>query len=101
MGGYVRTLVVDKDFRRRGVATRLIDWSKDVAKEGGALQLYVHFNRNNEEAIALYQGTRFTFRPWEGDLLEASIPLRKATEGERLAMSGRLDAGALSGIIEE
>ena len=51
---YVYDLAVDEAFRRRGVATALIDHLKGIATEIGAWVIYVQADYGDEPAIALY-----------------------------------------------
>lgn len=51
---YVYDLAVDAPFRRRGVATGLIDTLRRVAAERGAHVAYVQADRGDAPAVALY-----------------------------------------------
>lgn len=51
---YIYDLAVDEPFRRRGVATGLIDTLRAVAAERGAWVVYVQADRGDEPAVALY-----------------------------------------------
>jgi aminoglycoside 3-N-acetyltransferase I len=57
---YIYDLAVDEAFRRRGVATGLIEELKRIAGEIGAWVIYVQADYGDEPAIALYTrlGTR-------------------------------------------
>jgi aminoglycoside 3-N-acetyltransferase I len=51
---YIYDLAVDEPFRRRGVATGLIDRLRTVAAECGAWVIYVQADRGDGPAVALY-----------------------------------------------
>jgi len=51
---YIYDLAVDESFRRRGIATGLIDKVRAVAAERGAWILYVQADRGDDPAVALY-----------------------------------------------
>lgn len=57
---YIYDLAVDESFRRRGVATGLIDSLRRVAVERGAWVIYVQADQEDAPAVALYSklGTR-------------------------------------------
>lgn len=57
---YIYDLAVAEEFRRRGVATGLIDKLREVAREIGAWVIYVQADVGDEPAIKLYEslGTR-------------------------------------------
>jgi aminoglycoside 3-N-acetyltransferase I len=57
---YIYDLAVDEAFRRRGVATGLIDELKGIAAEIGGWVIYVQADYGDDPAIALYNrlGTR-------------------------------------------
>lgn len=57
---YIYDLAVDADFRRRGIATELIQRLKPIAREMGAWVIFVQADREDEPAIQLYEslGTR-------------------------------------------
>jgi aminoglycoside 3-N-acetyltransferase I len=66
---YIYDLAVDEPFRRRGVATGLIDTLRGVAGERGAWVIYVQADPQDAPAVALYSklGTR-------EDVLHFDIP---------------------------
>ncbi|MFN3748795.1 MAG: AAC(3)-I family aminoglycoside N-acetyltransferase [Sphingorhabdus sp.] len=57
---YIYDLAVAETYRRRGIATALINELKDVARNAGAWVVYVQADYGDEPAIALYTklGTR-------------------------------------------
>lgn len=57
---YIYDLAVLAAFRRRGVATALLERARQEARDRGAWVLYVQADRGDEPAIALYSrmGTR-------------------------------------------
>ena len=57
---YIYDLAVVENHRRRGIATRLIQELKPIAKELGAYVIYVQADRGDLPAIQLYEslGTR-------------------------------------------
>lgn len=57
---YIYDLAVAKEFRRRGVATGLINKLRETAREIGAWVIYVQADVGDEPAIKLYEslGTR-------------------------------------------
>ena len=57
---YIYDLAVDERYRRRGIATALINALKPVAREKGAYVIFVQADPPDEPAMALYEslGTR-------------------------------------------
>lgn len=57
---YIYDLAVDEEYRRRGIATRLLSELKKIANEIGAWVIYVQADYGDEPAIRLYEslGTR-------------------------------------------
>jgi aminoglycoside 3-N-acetyltransferase I len=51
---YIYDLAVDEPFRRRGIATGLIDTLRIVATDRGASVMYVQAHRDDGPAVALY-----------------------------------------------
>ncbi len=57
---YIYDLAVDEDWRRRGIATALIDRLREIAHSRGAWVIYVQADLGDAPAVALYDslGTR-------------------------------------------
>ena len=57
---YIYDLAVDEKYRRRGVATGLINKLREIAREKGAWVIYVQADHGDDPAIKLYEslGTR-------------------------------------------
>ncbi len=57
---YIYDLAVDEAYRRRGIATGLIEKLREIARERGAWVIYVQADHGDEPAIKLYEslGTR-------------------------------------------
>jgi aminoglycoside 3-N-acetyltransferase I len=57
---YIYDLAVAKQHRRKGIATRLINDLRQIARERGAYVIYVQADRLDDAAIRLYEslGTR-------------------------------------------
>lgn len=51
---YIYDLAVDEDFRRQGVATRLIEELRTLARDRRAWVVYVQADQGDDAAIALY-----------------------------------------------
>lgn len=52
---YIYDLAVQEQHRRRGVATKLIDFLRHIAQERGAYVIYVQADKGDEAAIKLYE----------------------------------------------
>jgi ribosomal protein S18 acetylase RimI-like enzyme len=61
--GYIDILDVHKDFRRRGIATQLIDLSLERAKEKGAYQMRSWSSLDKTEAIPMWKALGFGLCP--------------------------------------
>jgi ribosomal protein S18 acetylase RimI-like enzyme len=61
--GYIDILEVHKDFRRRGIATRLIDISVERAKEKGVYQMRSWSSLDKAEAIPMWKALGFGLCP--------------------------------------
>lgn len=57
---YIYDLAVDEKYRRRGIATGLINKLREIAREKGAWVIYVQADHGDDPAIKLYEslGTR-------------------------------------------
>lgn len=57
---YIYDLAVDEAYRRRGIATGLIEKLREIARERGAWVIYVQADHGDDPAIKLYEslGTR-------------------------------------------
>lgn len=57
---YIYDLAVDERYRRRGIATGLINKLREIAREKGAWVIYVQADHGDDPAIKLYEslGTR-------------------------------------------
>ncbi|HVL16214.1 MAG TPA: AAC(3)-I family aminoglycoside N-acetyltransferase [Gemmata sp.] len=80
---YIYDLAVDEPFRRRGVATGLIDRLRAVAAERGAWVIYVQADRGDGPAVALYSklGTA-------EDVLHFDIPPHRGAAPDRAPPRG-------------
>lgn len=72
---YIYDLAVAEQHRRKGIATRLINTLKTIAKERGASVIYVQAGKGDAGAIALYSslGTK-------EDVIHFDIPVMKASD---------------------
>ena len=52
---YIYDLAVQEQHRRKGIATRLINELKHIARERGAYVIYVQADKLDDPAIELYQ----------------------------------------------
>ena len=52
---YIYDLAVDKNHRRKGIATALINKLKEIAKDYGAYVIYVQADQGDMPAIKLYE----------------------------------------------
>lgn len=55
----ILTLGVMPDFRRRGLASRLLEQAVVVARAGGARALFLEVSETNAPALGLYRGAGF------------------------------------------
>lgn len=70
---YIYDLAVDEAYRRRGIATAMIEELKKIAIARGAYVIYVQADHGDEPAIALY--TKLGVRE---DVLHFDIPVAKS-----------------------
>jgi GNAT superfamily N-acetyltransferase len=56
-GSHILFLLVDKDYRRKGVASKLLEKAIEIAKEGGAAE--IHVDTMSPEAEQLYRERGF------------------------------------------
>jgi ribosomal protein S18 acetylase RimI-like enzyme len=61
--GYIDILEVHKDFRRRGIATQLIDMALNRAKDRGAYQVRSWSSLDKKEAIPMWKSLGFGLCP--------------------------------------
>jgi ribosomal protein S18 acetylase RimI-like enzyme len=61
--GYIDILEVHKDFRRRGIATQLIDMSVERVKEKGVYQVRSWSSLDKAEAIPMWKALGFGLCP--------------------------------------
>jgi GNAT superfamily N-acetyltransferase len=61
--GYIDILEVHKDFRRRGIATRLIDMALERAKDKGAYQIRSWSSLDKTVAIPMWKTLGFGLCP--------------------------------------
>jgi GNAT superfamily N-acetyltransferase len=61
--GYIDILQVHRDFRRQGIATRLIDLSLARAHEKGAYQMRAWSSLDKPEAIQMWKALGFGLCP--------------------------------------
>jgi aminoglycoside 3-N-acetyltransferase I len=52
---YIYDLAVEQEYRRRGIATALVRYLRDIAAARGAWIVYVQADYGDEPAIALYE----------------------------------------------
>ncbi|MEW6018379.1 MAG: AAC(3)-I family aminoglycoside N-acetyltransferase [Pseudomonadota bacterium] len=67
---YIYDLAVSEPYRRRGIATALINELKEIARSRGAWEIFVQADLGDEPAIALY--TKLGVRE---DVLHFDIPV--------------------------
>ena len=65
---YIYDLAVAEPFRRRGVATALIEALKPIARAAGAWMIFVQADREDEPAVALYRGLGVEEQPLHFDI---------------------------------
>ena len=65
---YIYDLAVSEVFRRRGVATALIEALKPIAKAGGGWVIFVQADRVDQPAVALYRKLGLEEEPLHFDI---------------------------------
>lgn len=65
---YIYDLAVAEPFRRRGVATSLIEALKPIARNAGAWMIFVQADRVDDAAVALYRGLGVEEQPLHFDI---------------------------------
>ena len=55
----IEAICVDKDERSKGIGTLLLNYAKNKGKEKGCTDLYLTVNKENENAIKLYENLGF------------------------------------------
>jgi ribosomal protein S18 acetylase RimI-like enzyme len=65
---YIYDLAVAEPFRRRGVARRLIEALKPIARSAGAWVIFVQADRGDEPAVALYRSMGTEEEPLHFDI---------------------------------
>ncbi len=66
---HVSDLLVDPDWRRRGIATALLDAAEDAARQRGHVECTLDVDAHNSAALALYLGRGYrhhrpAYFPW-------------------------------------
>ena len=57
--GYIQTIEVAPEFRAQGVGRALLEQIEESAREAGASMLWLHVDKTNDAAIALYESQGF------------------------------------------
>ena len=76
-------IVVDKDYRKQGIATRLIDYVIDLFDDVDNVMLEV--NENNVAAISLYEKNKFEIISKRNNYYgsDAALIMKRVVENER------------------
>lgn len=56
---FLSKIYVDSEFQRRGIATAILDFIRDISKHEGSESIYLTVNRRNSPAIAFYGASGF------------------------------------------
>lgn len=86
--GEILNLVVDKEFRRKGIGGRLVDAALDAARRAGASAVFLEVASTNVAGCALYESAGFEivgnrpdyYRTSRGDYTDALIMKRPTVE---------------------
>jgi len=86
--GEILNLVVDKEFRRKGIGRRLVDAAFDAARRAGASAVFLEVATINVAGCALYESAGFGkvgnrpdyYRTSRGDYTDALIMKRPTVE---------------------
>ena len=77
---FLYSIEVASEYRRRGVATALLSYLRDVVDERRMKELFVIANRSNDAAVAFYRATGGVVEP--GEDLCFVYPVRKRGSSE-------------------
>ena len=58
-GLYLTALAVHPAYRRRGIASRLLDYADAIARDGDLGQLVLHVETDNDAAVGFYEASEF------------------------------------------
>ncbi len=58
--GYIQTIEVSPQHRRRGIGLDLLRHIESSARDAGATQIWLHVDKENEPAIRLYRAEGYT-----------------------------------------
>lgn len=65
---YLANLAVSPAYRRRGLASQLLQYCEPTVKQWGYREIYLHVLENNERAIALYRSCGYRLHSTEAHL---------------------------------
>lgn len=74
---YISNLAVSKNYRRHGVASKLLCKCEQIAKYWGYNQLYLHVLADNNVGQQLYLNNGYTIHQVETDLYSLFIPSKR------------------------
>jgi len=81
---FLKNMIVDPDFRRQGLARRLLARTEDHAREVGIKEIHLEVLANNEAAKALYEEQGFEYTRGPLDSLWRLLKIGKVTMTKRL-----------------